>query len=163
MRTTLKHGAVLEAATPAEIEAMLTARRDSRADARRMRIDQMVQLDGAGNGQVEVYGIPVGYQFEARRVALDLDTAADPSTGNVALNVAGRAIEYLRSGTRIEYANPMGPNAVAQVPGVQTWGEEQGPYLRNGEVFEVKARGLTALARLNVTLEGILTRPGETK
>lgn len=164
MRTTLKHGAVLEAATPAEVAALLDARRtDSRSDARRIRANAMIVLDGTGSGQDEVFAVPVGFQFDVRRVVIDLDTATDPSTGNVALNAAGKTVEYLRSGQRIEYAVPTSPNAIPQVPGAQTWGDQQGPYLRNGEVFEVRAKGLTPGARLGVTVEGILTRPGEPK
>lgn len=163
MRTTLKHGAVLEAATPAEIEALLAARRNPRSDAQRIRIATTLKLDAAGNGQDEGYVVPVGFEFEVRRVFLDLDTCTDPSTGNVPLNVAAKFVDYLRSGSRIEYAVPIGPNAAPQVPGVQTWGDEQGPYLRNGEVFQVRARGLTANSTLYVSVEGILSRPGEQK
>jgi len=123
----------------------------------RLRAPANILLDAAGNGQDEVYTVPVGWELEVRRVTVDISTAGDPSTGNVALNVAGRAVEYLRSGTRIEYAVPLyGPNV--QVPGVQSWGL-QGPYLRNGETFEVRARGLTANAILLVSIEGVLSRP----
>lgn len=159
MRFTLKHGTTLETATPDEVRTII-AEAHKRSAPKRVRANAIVLLDASGNGQAEVYTIPVGFQFEARRVFLDLDTASDPSTGNVALNVAGKAVDYLRSGTRIEYAVPFGPNAASQIPGVQTWGSEQGPYFRNGEVFEVRARGLTANARLSVTVEGILS-PGE--
>lgn len=125
----------------------------------RVRATAIVQLDAAGNGQDEIYTVPIGFEFEARRVTLDLDTATDPSTGNVALNVAGRAVEILRSGTRVEYAAPLSPNGVAQVPGIQTWGAEQGPYVSNGEVVEIRARGLTPNSRLTATIEGVQKRP----
>lgn len=73
---------------------------------------------------------------------------------------ANRSVRYLRSGTPIAWAQPEYGPAV-QVPGSETWGDEQGPYVRNGEVFEVKAAGLTANAILDVTVEGIQKRlPG---
>lgn len=158
MKTTLKHGAVIETVSPTEMRTMLNER--TRANnAKRVRATMTLKLDANGDGTDEVYVVPVGFQFEARRVSLDLDSATDPSTGNVPLNVAGKFVEYRRSGTLIEYAVPSSPNAVPQVPGIQTWGSEQGPYLRNGETFEVLARGLTANATLTVVLEGILSKP----
>lgn len=162
MKQKVKHGAILDVLTPDEAHGIIAAglQRDTPV---RVRATQIVQLDVAGSGQDEVYVIPPGFEFEARRVTFDLDTATDPNTGNVALNVAGKAVELLRSGSRIEYAAPTSPNAVPQVPGVQTWGAEQGPYLRNGEVFEVRARGLTANARLSVVVEGVLRRPNARK
>lgn len=158
MKTTIKHGVELETLTPDELRATLSGLAEQNR-AQRVRASQAVALDAAGAGMDEVYTVPMGWEFEARRVSLDLDTATDPSTGNVPLNVAGRSVEYLRSGVRIEYGVPQGPNVAPQVPGIQSWGDEQGPYLRNGEVFEVRARGLTANSRLMVTVEGILKRP----
>lgn len=283
----IKHGNKFETITPSEANAMLETlyQRDRPV---RVRASEVIVLDAAGAGQDEVYTIPPGYEFEARRVMLDMDTASDPANGALSLsqqghvadwtlvaNAAGaanvqatatragqagvahvlesitatcwqpgapaaanelifvvrdgatgvgailfqgvikltttandvntfsqtglnivgtagnamtveflgapganavelisadgfdqyasgtgpvRAIEYLRSGTRIEYGMPQGPTGV-QVPGIQTWGAEQGPYLRNGETFEVKIRGLTAQSRFYVTVEGILSRP----
>lgn len=162
MKQTIKHGVAIDTLTPDEARNMIDAIRERDAQ-KRVRATAVIALDPTGAGTDEVYAVPVGFEFEARRVTLGLDTAADPSTGNVALNVAGKTVEYLRSGTRIEYAVPQSPNAIPQVPGIQTWGAEQGPYLRNGEVFEVRAVGLTANARLSVTVEGILKRPVATK
>lgn len=160
MKQTIKHGAEIEVLTPDEAARMLN---DMRASERpsRVRATASVKLDAAGNAQDEVFVVPAGYEFALRRVTLDLDSAADPSTGNVALNVAGKTVEYLRSGTRIEYAAPVSPNAIPQVPGVQTWGDQQGPYFRNAEVFEVRVKGLTANALLSVIAEGIMSRPAK--
>lgn len=69
-------------------------------------------------------------------------------------------VAYRRSGTLIEYGQPQF-GGVYQVPGVQTWSREQGPYLQNGEVFEIQASGLTPNGQMVVTLEGILERPAE--
>lgn len=155
MEQTLRPGGKIDAATPDEIRSLLLAIA-SHDESSRVRAASTLQLDVNGNGQDEVYTVPLGYEFEARRVFLDLDTASDPSTGNVPLNVAGKAVEYRRSGSRIEYAAPVSPNAAAQVPGVQTWGAEQGPFLINGETFEVKVTGLTPNAHLTAIVEGIL-------
>lgn len=151
------HGAIIDTLTPDEF-VKLQARPEQRT---RIREPAQVQLDGSGSGVVAVYKIPAGFQFEVRRVTLDIGGAVDPSTGNVPLNVAGKYVKYRRSGSLIEYGVPVSPNAVPQVPGVQTWGEQQGPYLRNGEVFEVEAKGLTANQLLTVIIEGILDRPAE--
>lgn len=161
-RTAIKHGAVIDAASPAEIESLLRSRTRSR-NAKRVRATTTVKLDTTGNGDDDVYNVPVGFQFEARRVVLDLDTAADPNSGNVLLNIAGRAVEYLRSGSRIEYGAPFGSNGQIQVPGIQTWGSEQGPYLRNGETFTVRVKGLTPNSILTVNVEGILSKPDDPK
>jgi hypothetical protein len=158
MKFKITHGSDIETLTPAEAKTMLESVRE-RDSITHIRASQTIRLDANGNGQDEVYVVPPGFEFDVRRVVVDLDTATDPSTGNVPLNVAGKSVEYLRSGTRIEYAVPISPNAIPQIPGSQSWGDEQGPYLRNGEVFEVRARGLTANATLIVYLSGLLRRP----
>lgn len=159
MRTKLTHGAILDFLTPGEAKTMLAEMVPERDRPQRVRLAASIVLDANGNGQDEVYTVPIGYEFAARRVFLNLSSASGPVTGAVALNVAGKFIAFLRSGTLIEYAIPLAPTAIAQVPGVQTWSNEEGPYLRNGETFEVQALGLTAGAGLTVTLEGILARP----
>ena len=159
----IKPGAELDIATPAEVEAIVNRASPvpSREQVTRIRAAETIQLDGNGQGTVGVYKVPLGYEFSARRVWLNLSTASDPSTGNVPLNVAGKFVAYQRSGSMIEYGAPNGPVGVSQVPGVQTWGDQQGPYLSNGEVFEVHAVGLTANAIFEVIVEGVLRRPAK--
>jgi len=147
------HGAVLDFVTPDEIVKLIPRP----AQITRIRQTAQVALNAQGSGQDEVYAVPVGYEFAARRVSMYL-SLADPVTGAVVF-AAGKAVAYLRSGAFIEWAQPQFGTSY-QVPGVQTWGTEQGPYLRNAEVFEVSAFGLTASAILTVTLEGLLRRPG---
>lgn len=159
MRTKIVPGAELEVLTPGEAaELVRSAYRETVEE--RVRAAQTIKLDANGAGEDDVYSPPLGFEFEARRISVDLDSAADPATGNVTLNAAGKTVEYLRgvAGTRIEWGQPQ-YGAAVQVPGIQTWGSEQGPYIRNGETFAVRARGLTANATLNVTVEGILKRP----
>jgi hypothetical protein len=148
------HGAVLDFVTPGEAAQIIPRP----AQITRIRASQTIQLGATGGGQDEVYKVPAGYEFAVRRITINLMTATDPNTGNVTLSTAGKYVAYLRSGQFMEYGQP-GYGAALQVPGVQSWGEQQGPYLRNGEVFEVMAVGLTANTQLLVMLEGLLARP----
>lgn len=128
----------------------------------RVRAPVNLKLDAAGAGAVDVYKIPTGMQFEIRRVVFTLsgNQPTDPNTNNILLNAAGKWAAYLRGGSLIEMAQPQ-YGAAVQVPGVQTWGDQQGPYLQNGEVFGVQVAGLVASGILNVYMEGILTRPSD--
>ena len=147
------HGAIIDFVTPDEMVRMIPRPEQTT----RVRAPAVVQLDANGNGVVTVYKVPIGYEFNARRVTVGINSASDPSTGNIALNVGGKFVVYQRSGNAIEYGQPQYGGAV-QVPGVQTWGDQQGPYLRNGETFEVRVAGLTANAQFTATVEGILKR-----
>ena len=160
MRQVLRPGYPVDFLTPDEfINLQPRARQQSR-----VRSPATLQLDATGSGKVTVFEVEAGYEFEARRIVLTLsgNVPSDPNTGNVLLNAAGKFVAYLRSDSLIEYGQPQYGSAI-QVPGVQTWSREQGPYLRNGEVFQVQAVGLTASGVLNVYLEGILVRPGSTE
>ena len=154
----IAHGATIETATPSEVAEIVNAVRQPERKLR-VRAAATVQLNAAGVGEDDVYKVPLGMEFAVRRVFLNITGASDPSTGNVPLNVAGKYVAYLRSGALIEYAVPISPNVAPQVPGTQTWGDQQGPYLRNGEVFQVVTLGLTANAVLDVQIEGILSKP----
>lgn len=152
----IRPGKPVNFVTPDEMAAMIARPRQ----VSRIRAAETIQLNASGIGQDEVYKVPMGQEFAVRRITLTLTGNApnDPNTGNVLLNAAGKFVAYLRSGHLIEYGQPQ-YGAAIQVPGVQTWGDQQGPYLRNGEVFEVYAAGLTASLSLSVYLEGILYRP----
>lgn len=125
---------------------------------------QVIQLNNVGNGSTgvdteDLYTVPAGMFFEARRISFNLNTATDPNTGNVALNVTGKYISLLRSGEWMEYANPSSAAGVPSIPGAQSWAKEQGPYLQNQQVFQVACVGLTANASVTVILEGVQTDP----
>lgn len=157
MRQVLRPGYPVDFLTPDEFVALQPrARQESR-----VRSPATLQLDANGNGVVTAFEVEAGYEFEARRIVLTLtgNIPSDPNTGPVLLNAAGKFVAYMRSGSLIEYGQPA-YGAAIQVPGIQTWSREQGPYLRNSEVFQVQANGLTANGVLNVYLEGILVRPG---
>lgn len=157
MQQRIIHGATVDFVTPDEIARILP----QPPQRTRIRVPGTVQLDATGAGRDDLYKVPVGYGFELRRVVLTLtgNIQADPNTGNVLLNAAGKFVAYLRSGSLIEYGQPQ-YGAAVQVPGVQHWGSEEGPYLRNGEVLQVQAAGLTANVVLGIYAEGILERPG---
>lgn len=156
MKQRIVHGAMVDMLTPDEFVKLIPRP----AEKTRIRNPGIVVIDGSGNGKGDIYKVPIGCEFEVRRVVLILG-GGDPNTNNILLNAAGKYVLYLRSGQIIEYANPQYGQGY-QVPGVQTWGDEQGPYLRNGEVFGVQVFGFGAVAgtNMNVYLEGILTRPG---
>ena len=154
MRQRVVHGTMIDALTPDEFVKLVPRP----AQTSRVRAPQTVALDATGSGVDVIYKVPMGYELYVRRVSVTLNTVTDPSAAPVFLNVAGHFMVYQRSGMFIEYAQPQYATQT-QVPGIQTWGDQQGPYLRNGETFEVKAVGLTANAQLDVTLEGILRRP----
>jgi hypothetical protein len=149
-------GGHIDTVTPEELAAMLKP-----AEQRsKVRTAASFVLDGNGSivgGNVgDIYKVPAGAEFYLRRVFFDISGATDPSTGSVALNVAGKYIKYLRSGTMIGYAIPLAPTAVAQVPGVEDWSEQQGPYLANGEKLQISTLGLTANGGLKVEIQGVL-------
>lgn len=159
MKYTIKHGGEIEVATPKEVDNLIRANQTQPLGITKIRAGQVVVLDDNGDGVIEAYKVPTGGEFALRRVALNLSTASDPSTGNVPLNVAGHYVAYYRSGTFVAYAIPEAPTGVAQVPGVEEWSEQQGPYLKNSEVLEIQAVGLTANAVFTCEIQGLLYGP----
>lgn len=111
-----------------------------------------------------VYLVPVGYFFSARRITFDMqDIAADGSDLSLQtapLNDPTSSVQYLRSGTRIEWGLPLSPifPGVPAIPGSQCWDEEEGPQLTGGELFEVQMRLSTGGFKMAVVLEGLLKR-----
>lgn len=165
--TVLKHGAILNAASRDEIEDLLrqyTTRQETRE---RIRAAQAIILDANGIGEDAIYAVPTGFELEVRRVMIDLSlvTEGTVSVNSVNLAGAGVSLQWLRSGNRIEWALPVSPLGGFRVPGIQTWGSQQGPYLRNGERFEARAvlGAARAGATITVLMEGILTKAGSLK
>lgn len=159
---TMKPGSQFDAVTLEEITELFTR---SPSETGRMRIPKAIGTDASGNialGAGDIYTVPAGCKFQVRRVVFTFtgNAPSDPNAGNVALT-AGHWIAYLRSNSLIEYAQP-GYGAAVQVPGVQTWGSEQGPELSPKEIFGVTAVGLTAATQLTVYVEGILSGPRST-
>lgn len=154
-KQTVRHGATLDIATPEEVGEIVRSLKRGATEST-LRMDASLQLDGTGSGLCTVYTVPAGMQLFVRRVSLNIGGATDPSTGQVALNVAGKYVKYQRSGLFIEYGIPLAPTAIAQVPGVQTWSAVEGPYLTNNESFEVVALGLTPNSVLDIKMQGLL-------
>jgi len=150
-------GGTLDVLTPDEF-VQLIPRPEQKSQ---VRATATIALNAAGAGSADVYKVPTGYELIVHRFDAYIGAGSPPLpgpvTGAVALN-AGAYIAYLRSGILIAYAMPVyGPTL--QVPGEQSWGEWQGPYLRNGEVFQVAAAGLTANVGLTVMIQGSLRLP----
>lgn len=159
-RQRIVHGAFVDMVTPDEMYKMIPRP----PEVTRMRVPISVELDAAGTtgGIIAVYKVPIGMEFEARRVSLELGNIPGPLLGtSIALNTPGQYVEYFRSGTHISFGCPTGPagSSPSRVPGVETWGDQQGPYLRNGEVFGVFASLAAASANVSfsIMLEGLLT------
>lgn len=159
MRQRILHGAYVDMVTPDELYKALPRPEE----ITRVRAPASIQLDAAGGGKKDCYKVPTGMELEIRRIVVTLtgNTPSDPNTGNVLLTAAGKFLAYLRSDQLIEYGQPQ-YGAAVQVPGIQTWGDSQGPYIRNGEVFGVQVAGLTPNAMLNIYMEGVLKRPAST-
>lgn len=158
MRQRIIHGAFVDMVTPDELYKAIPRPEQ----VTRVRAPGSVPLGAGGSAPpADIYKVPIGFEFAVRRIVLSPtgNADADPSTVKVAF-AAGIYVAYLRSGQLIEYAQTQ-YGAAYQVPGVQTWGDEQGPYLRNGEVFGIHPVGLAAFANqvLNCYVEGVLRRP----
>lgn len=158
-RQVLLPGKPLDILTPEEAAELIAAA--YREDVTlRVRAGAIGQAVAGATKIIDVYKVPAGFEFEARRIFLDLSTGGDTPHGGMDLTAAPNWVEYLRSGDRIEWGQPQAPTLTPnQIPGVQTWGSEQGPYLRNGEVFQVRVNGVPMPNTVEVSLEGILRRP----
>lgn len=165
MRFTMKPGAAFETSTPAEVAEIIATAMSRRREEEKLHIraGATILLDDNGAGQSEVYTVPAGMLFAARRVFVNISSATAPGTGNVALDAADVYVAYLRSGILIEYADPHSAVGTASVPGAQSWGEEQGPILLNSETFEVAAvlGGDSAGLTLDCMIEGLLSVRGQ--
>lgn len=165
---TLKHGLKFDTVSRREMEELLRRFQTRQETRERVRAGATIILDAAGVGQDEVYQVPMGFEFEVRRVQLELSDVGESNlpAGVLSLGTAATSLQYLRSGTRIEWGFPVSPVASSpgRVPGIQTWGDQQGPFLGNGEVFEVRAVFPTKPnVTLTVLVEGILTKAGSLK
>lgn len=136
----------------------------------RVRATAAVFTDPAtGFAELDVYNVPQGFQFEVRRVFMDgsqvSENGANLNTAGASGSAANSFVRYQRSGTLIEYGKPNNIPGLSgfSVPGVQTWGKEEGPKLTGGETFQVRFRMSQASIRgqsVTVTVEGILSEVG---
>jgi hypothetical protein len=156
-RQRIIHGAHLEIPTIEDIAAVVGVKEEPRRIM--IRASASMVMDANGNGVETVYEVPMGSEFGVRRLELTLGAVVDPVGNSVNLSAAGSYVALQRSGTLVEYLAPAGPTGHASIPGVQSWGDEQGPFLRNGEALEIRAVGLGVGASLQVFLQGVLVRP----
>lgn len=165
MQQRIVHGAFVDMLTPDELYKAI--KRPERKT--RIRVPYAIELDAAGstgNAPFPLYKVPIGASFEARRINFELGNVNGLNivTASISLATVGPPtawIEYLRSGQHIEWAYPISPlgSNLGRVPGIQTWGDEQGPFISNGDVFQINC-ALTAASAgtsLSGVLEGILT------
>lgn len=162
MLQTLVPGAKLDIVSRNEVKQLLEEYARQSPPQDRVRAAESVTLDATGAAKVDVYKVPAGMRFEARRVVIDMGDASDVARNSVNLSAAGVSAQYLRSGTRIEWALPVSQEGGFRVPGVETWGAQQGPSLVNGEVFQVQVLlgGGKAGVTMTVLVEGVLTKGG---
>jgi len=154
MRQRVLHGGVIDAATTEDVRSILeTIKPPQKA---RIRAPMNIRLDGSGDGQDEVYTVPLGYTFSLRRLVLNISTATSPVDGQVPLNVGSRYVALLRTGVLVEYPVLVSPTGISQVPGYTSWGSDEEPWFRNGEKVEIQAVGMTPNAILIVMVEGLL-------
>lgn len=183
MRQRIGNGSILDAATPEEVRDILLGQQDESPLVKRVRAPYQVQItDSNGNGNhgnaVDIYKVPAGMSFELRRFTIFMGgltlapglTSVNNSPGTNAISLSGvggpapaGGVALLRSDVLIEWLQPMSAGLV-QIPGIQTWSKQQGPFLLNGEKLQIQVlgviAGLSALNALAGIAEGILTDPG---
>jgi hypothetical protein len=176
MQHTIVPGMKIESLTADETRDLI--RQEFRTEVKqRVRAEGTGKADNNGTVTVDVYAVPVGFEFELRRINLACDGGY--SWGKVIPDGGGAGsttivpIEYLRSGESIcraevdKYFDTAAPTEQTWYlfPHVETWGDQQGPYLRNGEILQVAFRALNNLIsggvglNVQVTAEGLLRRP----
>lgn len=116
-----------------------------------------------------VYKVPTGFRLDINQVQWDLGTFTEADLLNGIALLGGNSGSYYRSGIRLAWALPKSPAlSLPAIPGIETWGDEEGPQLISGEVFEVHVNihinnPLSVGAPLTITIEGTLTEAGSAK
>lgn len=153
----ITHGATIEVPSVLEIAGVFAAiPKGEQLTQVRVTESGIVKADGIVT--VDVYQCPLGYEFFARRIFIDESIANGTPNGGTMIG-ANSWVTYMRSGTRIGYAllaNSVDGFEEYGCPGVETWGDQQGPMIRNGEVFQVKFTGFPVADGVTVALQGIL-------
>ncbi len=152
MRATIKPGEELDFATPAEVRDILD---ESLAPWARgpqtIRAVDAVTLDGSGNGQVDVYGVPAGHRFTLHRLLIDLDAGSSGyNPGHPYTSSTGYA-DILRAGVREGFAVFSGG-----LPCLFTDGSRQALEYSNGEVVSVLIVGGPPDGTIIVRLQGTI-------
>lgn len=173
MRTLIKPGSPIETLTPDEARDII--QQEYRKQVfQHVRAEGTAKMDATGTGQVDAYTCPMGFEFECRRILIEGDAGlfwlkALPALGQGGPSQLVNPLEYMRSGESIGIPTVSNviKTAVPQdevwwlFPHLDTWGDQQGPYIRNGETLSLNLRGLINSANLTiqVTVEGLQRRP----
>jgi hypothetical protein len=172
MLQTVVPGAKIDSLTYEETRELIRSEYRTAVE-NRVRAEATVRLDATGTGVLDVYTVPVGFEFELRRLNIASDTGYGwakfiPQGGGTGQSSVV-PIEYLRSGESLSRAVPdkyfdstTPTNETWYLfPHVETWSREQGPYLRNGEILQVAFRAVAFVASVGVqvTAEGLLRKP----
>jgi len=158
VRQKLVPGAELDILTPTEAVELLRAMFEDQVHDR-VRAEESKVADANGNVVLDVYTVPLGFEFEVRRFVL----TADGITRGTQINFGVGAYGSLSRGDElIGYLGQTGGSS-AGVPSEGSYGSEQGPYLRNGETLRLNIAGaaVAALAGLGIQClaEGVLRKP----
>lgn len=151
MRQRIIHGAFVDMLTPDEFYKAI----QRPVVESRIRAPFSINLDANGAGDGIAYKVPTGGEFALRRVTFELTniTEANFQANSINLNAAGLFVRYFKGDAPLQWGIPASSLGVGRIPGYESWGDEQGSYLRNGEVFRIKV-GLGAAGAANSTLSG---------
>lgn len=139
-------------ATPGEVAgAIQELLRGMRGEGpRTVRPDESAVLDANGNGTIEIYKVPMGYEFSLHRLVLDMDgqTPVAPYT-----NANGYAL-IQRSGEMVDFISFAA--GAGGVPAVYTAGGPQASRYRNGEYVELAIFSGPANRSVRAKVQGTL-------
>jgi len=114
---------------------------------RRVRAAASGRTDAGGNLDLDVYDVNVGGEFALSRFVVK----ADDATAGVPIIAAAGFVNLLRSGILIDFYGLAKRVGGLALPLVDTWGNHDAPFVRNGEILQVQVRGYSA--NMGVTVE----------
>jgi hypothetical protein len=148
-------GGSLEVLTPAEAADLIAAGFRENVTTR-VRVEGSGVADATGFLSLDLYTVPAGWEFELRRYVVTIDGF---TPGNQFTIGAGGYAYFARSGELILYVLSAG--TTPKFPYQDSFGEEQGPYIRNNETLQFVIIVGPVSTRMQVQAEGILRRPPE--
>lgn len=151
----IEPGAVLEFTTPEEAKAIVYEALGSFLELPLVvRPSAQGTTTSGGALTLEVYDVPVGFEFVLTRLVIE----ADGFTPGAPYTAAGAYVLVRRQGgARVNFASLV--SGSGQLPTLFTDSVTSGAHFRNGEKVEVVVSGGPASTGIQVTAEGILRRP----
>jgi hypothetical protein len=124
------------------------------AQAETVRTGEQVKTDGTGAALLdEIYAVPLGQEFELRRVLIESD-GTDPGHP---FNAAAGWIDLLVDGRRVEFVSlAVGQGAI---PFKLNWSSGQGPVLKNGQRLGALVAGGPANVNVTFSIQGVKIGP----